>query len=104
MLLLQTWELLIDSSGDDEMQFLTAALDQGFISRILDQRMLELIGWGRRHFAHRPQLRNGEHPHRPAQTLSRYRMPRMKQVVRKLPTYDRRALRALFGRSQPTEP
>jgi hypothetical protein len=57
--LLETRELLVDGACDDEMQLLTAALKQRFVSRVTDQCVLELIGRIRRDAADVKQFRVG---------------------------------------------
>ena len=58
--LLEGRELLVDGARDDKMQFLAAALEQRLVGRVLDQRVLELVGRVRRDAAHVEQFRVGQ--------------------------------------------
>ncbi len=86
------------------MQFLAAALEQRFVSRVPDQRVLELVGCLGGDAAHVEQFRVGESAQGALQVRFGDRMDRVKQFVGKFAADYGADLDDFLGRPQPIQP
>ena len=74
-------KLLVDGAGDSEMEFLAAALEQRLVSRIPNERVLELVGGIRCYPTHIKQFGISQAAQRPQEIRFVYRMNRVSNTL-----------------------
>src|ERR1700736_3399184 len=99
MRLLDHRELLSDGTCDDEMQLLAPTLEERFVGRIADQRVLELVSRIGRDAADVKQFRVSKTAKRRLQLRFSDRMDRTEQFVGKFAADHRADLDHFLGRS-----